>query len=59
MIALRPLNGKIGKAPWSVREHMEIPLRILKILDVEALKKAKTIAESPKSKSKETKKVND
>lgn len=59
MIALRPLNGKIGKRSWSVREKMEIPDHILKVLDIEALKKSKSIAESPQRKQRESKKVDD
>ena len=59
MIALRPLKGKIGKTTWSVREGKTIPERIIKTLDVDALKKSKCIAESPKRKNEESTKVDD
>lgn len=59
MISLRPLHGMIGKTPWGVRENTEIPKHILDVLDIEALKKAKSIAESPVRKNKEQKKADD
>ncbi len=59
MISLRPLHGMIGKTPWSVKENTEIPKHILDVLDIEALKKAKSIAESPPRKNREPKKADD
>ena len=49
----------IGKTPWSVKENTEIPKHILDVLDIEALKKAKSIAESPPRKNREPKKADD